>query len=173
MGLWGYLLYQGVVDPLGGVKSLWPLFGISNQMLAAVALVLGTVVLIKMKRTQYIWVTVVPAVWLLICTTWALGLKLFSTNPQMEGFFYMANQYKEKIANGTDLTAQQIANMNHIVVNNYTNAGLSILFLIVVYSIIFYGFKTWLAVRNSDKRTDKETPYVPIPEGGVKISSHH
>lgn len=125
-------------------------------MLAAVALVLGTVVLIKMKRTQYIWVTVVPAVWLLICTTWALGLKLFSTNPQMEGFFYMASQYKEKIANGTDLTAQQIANMNHIVVNNYTNAGLSILFLIVVYSIIFYGFKTWLAVRNSDKRTDKE-----------------
>ena len=170
---WGYFLHQGVVDPLGGVKSLWPLFGISNQMLAAVALVLGTVVLIKMKRTQYIWVTVVPAVWLLICTTWALGLKLFSTNPQMEGFFYMASQYKEKIANGTDLTAQQIANMNHIVVNNYTNAGLSILFLIVVYSIIFYGFKTWLAVRNSDKRTDKETPYVPIPEGGVKISSHH
>lgn len=90
-------------------------------MLAAVALVLGTVVLIKMKRTQYIWVTVIPAVWLLICTTWALGLKLFSTNPQMEGFFYMASQYKEKIANGTDLTAQQIANMNHIVVNNYTN----------------------------------------------------
>lgn len=73
---------------------------------------------------------------------WALGLKLFSANPQMEGFFYMANLYKEKIANGTNLTAQQIANMNHIVVNNYTNAGLSILFTVVVYSIIFYGFTT-------------------------------
>ncbi len=63
--------------------------------------------------------------------------------------------------------------MNHIVVNNYTNAGLSILVLIVVYSNIFSGFKTWLNVRNSDNRTDQETPYVPIPEGGVKSSSHH
>ena len=156
VGLWGYLLYQGVVDPLGGVKSLWPLFGISNQMLAAVALVLGTVVLIKMKRTQYIWVTVLPAVWLLICTTYALGLKLFSDNPQLEGFFFLAGEYKRKIAEGgAELSAQQIANMNHIVVNNYTNAGLSILFLLVVYSIIFYGVKTALAAtrtRNAPTR---------------------
>ncbi|MEC5318049.1 carbon starvation CstA family protein [Brenneria populi subsp. brevivirga] len=174
VGLWGYLLYQGVVDPLGGVKSLWPLFGISNQMLAAVALVLGTVVLIKMKRTQYIWVTLVPAVWLLICTTWALGLKLFSDNPQLEGFFYMANMFKSKIAEGgADLSAQQIANMNHIVINNYTNAGLSILFLIVVYSIIAYGVKTALDARKDPECTDNETPYVPVPEGGVKLSSGH
>ncbi|GAA3886670.1 pyruvate/proton symporter BtsT [Gibbsiella dentisursi] len=173
VGLWGYLLYQGVVDPLGGVKSLWPLFGISNQMLAAVALVLGTVVLIKMKRTKYIWVTVAPAIWLLICTTWALGLKLFSDNPQLEGFFYLANEYKRKIAEGGDLSAQQIANMQHIVVNNYTNAGLSILFLVVVYSIIFYGIQTALKARKAPERTDKETPYVPVPEGGVKVSSSH
>ncbi|RLM27799.1 carbon starvation protein A [Brenneria alni] len=174
VGLWGYLLYQGVVDPLGGVKSLWPLFGISNQMLAAVALVLGTVVLIKMKRTQYIWVTLVPAIWLLICTTWALGLKLFSDNPQLEGFFYMANMFKGKIAEaGADLTAQQIADMNHIVTNNYTNAGLSILFLIVVYSIIAYGIKAALEARKVSERSDEETPYVPVPEGGVKLSSGH
>ncbi|ANE74552.1 carbon starvation CstA family protein [Dickeya solani] len=173
VGLWGYLLYQGVVDPLGGVKSLWPLFGISNQMLAAVALVLGTVVLIKMKRTRYIWVTLLPAVWLLICTTWALGLKLFSDNPQMEGFLYLARVYKQRIAEGTDLSAQQISNMHHIVVNNYTNAGLSILFLVVVYSIIFYGIRTAMNERNSSERSDRETPYVPVPEGGVKISSHH
>lgn len=86
----------------------------------------------------------------------------------------MAQQYKEKIASGGELTAQQIANMNHIVVNNYTNAGLSILFLVVVYSIIaFYGVKAWLNVRNNKVRTDKETPYVPVPEGGVKGSTSH
>ena len=174
VGLWGYLLYQGVVDPLGGVKSLWPLFGISNQMLAAVALVLATVVLIKMKRAKYVWVTVVPAIWLLICTTYALGLKLFSDNPQLEGFLFLANEYKRKIAEGgAELTAQQVANMNHIVVNNYTNAGLSILFLLVVYSIIFFGIKTVMAAYKKPKRTDQETLYVPVPEGGVKVSSHH
>lgn len=174
VGLWGYLLYQGVVDPLGGVKSLWPLFGISNQMLAAVALVLGSVVLIKMKRARYVWVTMLPAIWLLICTTWALGMKLFSANPQMEGFFYMANQYKTRIASeSATLTPQQIIDMKHIVVNNYTNAALSILFLVVVYSIIYYGMRTWIAVRNNPERTDKETPYVPVPESGVRTSSSH
>ncbi|HGN0429348.1 TPA: carbon starvation CstA family protein [Proteus mirabilis] len=173
VGLWGYLLYQGVVDPLGGVKSLWPLFGISNQMLAAVALVLGTVILIKMKRTKYIWVTVIPAVWLLICTTWALGLKLLSNDPQMEGFFYLANEYKAKIlAGGADLTAAEITNMNHIVINNYTNAGLSILFLVVVYSIIFYGIRTAMKARKNPKESAQETPYVPMPKD-VKISSGH
>ncbi|HEI8866656.1 carbon starvation CstA family protein [Serratia sp. AKBS12] len=181
VGLWGYLLYQGVVDPLGGVKSLWPLFGISNQMLAAVALVLSSVVLIKMKRTRYIWVTVLPAVWLLICTTYALGLKLFSDNPQLEGFFFLANEYKQKIAaGGAELSTQQIANMNHIVVNNYTNAGLSIMFLLVVYSIIFYGIKTALAAHKNPQRSDQETPYVAVPqqpsansEGEVKVSPQH
>ncbi|MBD2781910.1 carbon starvation CstA family protein [Xenorhabdus szentirmaii] len=174
VGLWGYLLYQGVVDPLGGVKSLWPLFGISNQMLAAVALVLGTVVLIKMKRTKYIWVTVLPAVWLLICTTWALGLKLFSNDPRLEGFLFLAKEYKQRIAEGgAELTAQQISNMNHIVINNYTNAGLSVLFFVVVYSIIIYGIKTAIKASKNPERTDNETPYAPIPEGGVKVSSTH
>lgn len=173
VGLWGYLLYQGVVDPLGGVKSLWPLFGISNQMLAAVALVLATVVLIKMKRAQYVWVTIIPAIWLLICTTWALGLKLFSNNPQLEGFFYLANEYNRRIAEGTDLTPQQIDNMHHIVINNYTNAGLSILFLVVVYGIIFFGIKTAIKAFKNKQRTDKERMYIPIPKGGVKTSMSH
>lgn len=133
----------------GVVKSLWPLFGISNQMLAAVASVLSSVILITMKRTKYIWVTVVPAIWLLICTTWALGLKLFSRDPQLEGFMYLVHLYQAKVAAANaEATAQQLSDMYHIVINNYTNAGLSILFLLVVYGIIFYGFKT--AIKSMD-----------------------
>ena len=85
----------------------------------------------------------------------------------------MANQYKAKIAaGGADLTAQQIANMNHIVVNNYTNAGLSILFRWWCTALSSTASKR-MKVRNAEGRTDKETPYVPVPEGGVKTSSHH
>lgn len=173
VGLWGYLLYQGVVDPLGGVKSLWPLFGISNQMLAAIALILSTVVLVKMKRAQYVWVTGLPALWLLICSTYAIILKMFSTNPDMEGFLYLISTYKDKIANaGNSLTAQQIQDMEHIITNNYTNAILSIMFIVVVYGILFYGVKTVIQARKSSKRTDMETPYVPVPEGGIVTNSH-
>ena len=83
VGAWGYFLYQGVTDPLGGVNTLWPLFGISNQMLAAVALMLCTVVIFKMKRERYAWVTILPAIWLVVCTLTAGLQKIFHPDPRI------------------------------------------------------------------------------------------
>ncbi|MGN7938206.1 carbon starvation CstA family protein, partial [Pseudomonas sp. 22447] len=120
VALWGYLLYQGVIDPLGGINTLWPLFGISNQMLAGIALMLGTVVLIKMKRQRYVWVTLLPATWLLICTTTAGLIKLFDANPAI-GFLALARKYNDALAAGQVLApAKSVEQMQHVVFNAYT-----------------------------------------------------
>lgn len=79
---WGYFVYQGVTDPLGGINTLWPLFGIGNQMLASMALILGTVVLFKMKKERYAWVTLLPTTWLFITSMSAGWQKIFSDNPR-------------------------------------------------------------------------------------------
>ena len=99
---WGYFLYQGVVDPLGGINTLWPLFGIANQMLACIALILCTVVLFKMKRERYAWVTIVPAVWVATCTLTAGWQKIFSDNPAI-GFLSHAEKF------GASLSAGQLS----------------------------------------------------------------
>ncbi|AVO54069.1 carbon starvation protein CstA [Ectopseudomonas oleovorans] len=164
VALWGWLLYQGVVDPLGGINTLWPLFGISNQMLAGIALMLGCVVLIKMKRQRYVWVTLVPAVWLLICTTTAGLIKLFDSNPAV-GFLALADKYSAAIAKGEVIApAKDMAQMHHVLFNAYTNATLTILFLFVVMSILFYAIKVGRAALAKPERTDREAPYQSAAE---------
>ncbi|MCU1723204.1 MULTISPECIES: carbon starvation CstA family protein [Pseudomonas] len=164
VALWGYLLYQGVIDPLGGINTLWPLFGISNQMLAGIALMLGTVVLIKMKRQRYMWVTLVPAVWLLICTTTAGLIKLFDPNPAV-GFLALANKYSTALDAGQVLApAKDIGQMQHVIFNAYTNATLTVLFLIVVFSVLFFAIKVGIAAFGKKERTDKETPFQAQPD---------
>ncbi|AUF97926.1 carbon starvation CstA family protein [Pseudomonas shirazensis] len=164
VAMWGYLLYQGVIDPLGGINTLWPLFGISNQMLAGIALMLGTVVLIKMKRQRYMWVTLVPAVWLLICTTTAGFIKLFDPNPAV-GFLALANKYSVALDAGQVLApAKDVGQMQHVIFNAYTNAGLTILFLVVVFSILFFALRVGYSALGRKERSDKETPFQALPD---------
>ncbi|MDH4583564.1 carbon starvation protein A [Pseudomonas sp. BN415] len=164
VALWGWLLYQGVIDPLGGINTLWPLFGISNQMLAGIALMLGCVVLIKMKRQRYVWVTLIPATWLLICTITAGVIKLVDPNPAV-GFLALAQKYSDAAAAGQILApAKDMGQMQHVIFNAYTNAGLTVLFLFVVLSILFYAIKVGRGAWMKPERTDKESPFQPIPE---------
>ncbi len=164
VALWGWLLYQGVIDPLGGINTLWPLFGISNQMLAGIALMLGCVVLIKMKRQRYVWVTLIPATWLLICTTTAGLIKLLDPNPAV-GFLALAKKYSDALDAGQILApAKDITQMQHVIFNAYTNATLTVLFLFVVLSVLFYALKVGRNAWMKPERTDKESPFQPIPD---------
>ncbi len=169
VALWGYFLYQGVVDPLGGINTLWPLFGIANQMLAGIALILCTVVLFKMKRDRYAWITIVPATWLLICTVYAGLIKIFDPKPAL-GFIAQSRHYQNAIANGELLgTAKTMGQMKQVVVNGYVNAGLTALFLLVVFSVLFYAVRAILKARQTAERTDRETPYVALSEEQQKV----
>jgi carbon starvation protein len=153
---WGYFLYQGVSDPLGGINTLWPLFGISNQMLAAIALTLCTVVLFKMKRQKYAWVTLVPTTWLLICTLTAGLEKIFHPNPKI-GFLSNAERFQAALAQDQILApAKTMAQMHQIIFNNYLNAGLAALFMLVLLSVVFYGIKQCRIALKSNQPTTHE-----------------
>jgi carbon starvation protein CstA len=137
--LWGYFLYQGVVDPLGGIFTLWPLFGTANQMLAAIALTLCTVVLFKMKRQRYAWVTIVPATWLVLCTVTAGVEKVFSDNPAV-GFLSHARRFSGALADGKVLApAKSLAEMGRVVFNDYVDATLAGVFAALVVAMVVFG----------------------------------
>jgi carbon starvation protein len=162
VGAWGYFLYQGVVDPLGGINTLWPLFGISNQMLAAVALMLGVVVLFRMKRERYAWVAIAPAAWLLVCTLTAGWQKIFSSDPKV-GFLSHAAKYADGLAQGVLIApAKSPEAMARIVFNDRLDAGLCALFIFVVLSVLFYSVRACLAARAANKPTARETPFEPL-----------
>ncbi|GAA4031484.1 carbon starvation CstA family protein [Actimicrobium antarcticum] len=156
---WGYFLHQGVVDPLGGINTLWPLFGISNQMLAGIALMLATCVLFKMKRDRYAWVTAVPTLWLLICTLTAGWQKIFDPNPNI-GFLAHATRYESAIDSGTILApAKSLAQMQHVVVNDWINATLAMVFMLVVVSVLFFSIRTVIAARRANRPSVDEVPF--------------
>ncbi|WP_298427117.1 carbon starvation CstA family protein [Rhodoblastus sp.] len=153
---WGYFLYQGVIDPLGGINTLWPLFGISNQMLAAIALILCTVVLFKMKRERYAWVTILPTVWLVICTIIAGWQKLFHDNPAI-GFLAHARVFSSALANGKVLApAKNAEEMARVITNDYVDAGLTAIFIAVVLAMIVAGLMTIRKAYSNPNVTTRE-----------------
>jgi carbon starvation protein len=153
---WGYFLYQGVIDPLGGINTLWPLFGISNQMLAAIALILATAVLFKMKRERFAFITLAPTIWLIICTLTAGWEKLFHPDAAI-GFLAHASKFSAAAADGKVLApAKSAAEMGRVIFNDYVDAGLTAIFIAVVLAMIVAGIATVRRAYANPKATTRE-----------------
>nr|WP_208404555.1 carbon starvation CstA family protein [Saccharococcus thermophilus] len=168
---WGYFLYQGVVDPLGGINTLWPLFGIANQMLAGIALLFGTTVLFKMGKKAYVWVTLIPTIWLLVATLTAGYQKLFHSNPKI-GFLAHANVFKDALNQGKVLApATNEAQMNQIIMNDYIDATLCAIFMLVVIAMLISSVNTWIKVLQNKHVSLKEAPYIPR-DGGNEVKHY-
>jgi carbon starvation protein len=166
VGGWGYFLYQGVVDPLGGINTLWPLFGIANQMLAAIALTLSCVVLVKMKRERYAWIPALPTVWLVCCTLTAGWQKVFSSDVRVS-FLAHARAFSAAAEQGKVLApAKTVADMQQVITNDYVDAALTVLFMLVVVVILGFGVRAILAARRSAEPTSRETAPATLPVVG-------
>jgi carbon starvation protein len=160
---WGYFLYMGVIDPMGGINTLWPLFGIANQLLAVIAFSLGTSVLIKMGRARYAWVTAVPLAFLIAVTFSAGLIKIFSPDPAL-GFLAGARAFAARIAAGG--TPEQMALWAKTVRMNQVDAVAAALFLVFVCVIVLGCARDWYRLLTNRKPVElHECPYVPLPEG--------
>ena len=160
VGGWGFFVYQGVIDPLGGVNSLWPLFGVGNQMLASMALILGTVILFKMKKEKYVWVTIIPTIFLFVTCMTAGWQKIFHENPKI-GFLAQAHKFSDAIARGEILKpAKTIAEMQNIVMSNQINAALCGFFMIVSIVMIIASIGIVRRALASPTPTVNESPAV-------------
>jgi carbon starvation protein len=152
---WGYFLVQGVMDPLGGINSLWPLFGISNQLLAAIALCVGTTILIKSGKARYSWVTLVPLAWLLLVTLTAGYQKVFSPLPKL-GFLAHAALVEAQVAAGT-----AVPNAARLIFNDRLDAVVAGGFMLVVLLVVIMSVREWLLVLAGRKPVRmSETPFV-------------
>jgi carbon starvation protein len=143
------------------------LFGISNQMLAGIALILATCVLFKMKKDKFAWVTAVPAAWLLVCTLTAGWQKIFHANPKI-GFLAHADKYQAALTKGEVLApAKSVAQMQQIVFNDYIDAALAGVFIMVVVSIALFGIRTILEARRAGAPTARESHFEPAPASAL------
>ena len=159
---WGYFLVQGVLDPLGGINSLWPLFGISNQLLAAVALCVGTTVIIKMGKARYAWVTLLPLCWVLAATLTAGWQKIFAADPRL-GFLAHRAQVAEQVAAG----AMEAARGARLMLNDGLDATVTAVFMIATVLVVAASAREWLLVLTRKKPAEaKESPFVETAYAG-------
>jgi carbon starvation protein len=166
VSMWGYFLYQGVVDPLGGINSLWPLFGISNQLLATVALCVGTTVIIKMGKQKYAYVTMLPLVWLAIVTMTAGWQKIFSDDVKI-GFLKHAQVISDAVASGTLPAAiKTVADARRVIFNDYLDAIVAGFFMVSVIVILAESLREWAACYRGTKPViSTEVPFEPAIAG--------
>ena len=159
---WGYFLYQGVTDPLGGVNTLWPLFGISNQLLAAIALCVGTTVIIKMGKKQYAFITLIPLTWLTIVTMTAGYQKIFAADPKL-GFLAHARWIESFVAAGNlPPGVKSVGDTGRMLFNDRLDAGVAGFFMVAVIVILTASIREWLAVVNGKKAAvSSEVPFTP------------
>jgi len=141
---WGYFLYQGVMDPLGGINSLWPLFGIANQLLAVVALCVGTTILIKMNKARFAWITLAPMIWLVLATQTAAYQKIFHPDPRI-GFLAEASRLSGLISGG-GTGAVEVATTERLIFNNRLDAAVTALFAVLVLVIVLDSVREWYAI---------------------------
>jgi carbon starvation protein len=153
---WGYFLVQGVLDPLGGINSLWPLFGISNQLLAAVALCVGTTLIIKSGKVRHVWVTLLPLTWLLTATLTAGWQKVFAADPRL-GFLSHAAMVADQVAAGTT-TATLGA---RLIFNDRLDAVLTVTFMIITVLVLLSSAREWMLIVTRRKpAVGRESPFV-------------
>jgi carbon starvation protein len=161
VGAWGYFLWAGVNDPLGGINQLFPLFGIANQLLAAVALTVATTILIKSGRVKYAWVTLVPLAWDVAVTLTASWQKVFSSDPKI-GFFAQRAAYQEALEQGqTSMgSAHTVEEMQKVVFNSTVDGVLSILFALLIVTVLVDAIRVWIkALRAEEPLPTTEAPY--------------
>jgi carbon starvation protein len=156
---WGYFLWTGATDPLGGINQLFPLFGIANQLLAAVALTVGTTILIKSGRLKWAWVTALPLAWDAVVTLTASWEKVFSDNPKL-GFFAQRDAFQQALDDGKVLApAQNIGDMEQIVTNSTVDGVLAAFFAVLIIVIIADAMRVWIGIIRG--RRPLETTEVP------------
>jgi carbon starvation protein len=159
VGAWGYFLIQGVRDPLGGVNSLWPLFGIANQLLAGIALSVATTIVLKMHGPKFMWITCVPLTWLVVVTFSAGWQKMFSPLPAL-GFLAQANQLETALNAGK--ATGTVAQTEALIFNARLDAAITGVFMILVAIVLIDSLRVWYGIlQGTSRRTVTESPFVP------------